>query len=232
MATLRLRIAAPMQSWGTRSRFTERDTTNEPSKSGVIGILCAALGRPRHAQLDDLVALRFGVRIDQPGRFERDYHTANGVPNTEGKSPSTVVSNRYYLADAAFLVGLEGDPALLHKLHEAIEAPQWPLYLGRKAFPPTPPVTLGIADTDLDTVLRTQPWLIRTARDLTMARQQLERGAPLQLTTVTDTDPPGHDRRSDVPLSFDTRTFATRAVAYSQVPLTEALLSAEEPTHA
>ena len=47
MNTLLLRLAGPMQSWGTQSRFTIRDTGYEPSKSGVIGLLCAALGKPR-----------------------------------------------------------------------------------------------------------------------------------------------------------------------------------------
>ena len=54
MAVLLLRLAGPMQSWGTQSRFTHRDTDLEPSKSGVIGLLCAAMGKPR----DDLTAIK------------------------------------------------------------------------------------------------------------------------------------------------------------------------------
>ena len=45
MMTLLLRLAGPMQSWGTASKFRERDTGREPSKSGVVGLLAAALGR-------------------------------------------------------------------------------------------------------------------------------------------------------------------------------------------
>ena len=45
MPTLLLRLVGPMQAWGTSSRFDERDTGKEPSKSGVIGLLAAALGR-------------------------------------------------------------------------------------------------------------------------------------------------------------------------------------------
>ena len=40
MSTLLLRLAGPMQSWGVQSRFSVRDTGLEPSKSGVIGLLC------------------------------------------------------------------------------------------------------------------------------------------------------------------------------------------------
>ena len=44
MSVLLLRLAAPMQSWGTTSRFIHRDTGLEPSKSGIIGLLCAGPG--------------------------------------------------------------------------------------------------------------------------------------------------------------------------------------------
>jgi len=45
MNTLLLRLAGSMQSRGVQSRFTIRDTGLEPSKSGVVGLLCKALGR-------------------------------------------------------------------------------------------------------------------------------------------------------------------------------------------
>ena len=44
MSTLLLRLAAPLQAWGTESKFESRRTQREPSKSGVIGMLAAALG--------------------------------------------------------------------------------------------------------------------------------------------------------------------------------------------
>ena len=53
MSVLLLRLAGPMQSWGVESRFTVRDTGLEPSKSGVVGLLCAALGRRRDADIAD-----------------------------------------------------------------------------------------------------------------------------------------------------------------------------------
>ena len=43
MSTLLLRLAGPMQSWGTDSKFDIRRTGREPSKSGVIGLVAAAL---------------------------------------------------------------------------------------------------------------------------------------------------------------------------------------------
>ena len=47
MSTLLLRLAAPLQSWGIDSKFDIRRTGREPSKSGVIGLICAALGIKR-----------------------------------------------------------------------------------------------------------------------------------------------------------------------------------------
>ena len=146
MATLLLRLAGPMQSWGTTSRFDERDSQLEPSKSGVLGLLCAALGRDRTEPLDDLAALRMGVRVDREGLLMRDYQTATGVLIAADAKPDlrrTVVSPRYYLADAAFLVGLEGsDAGLLTACQAALQAPCWPLALGRKSYLPSLPVWL------------------------------------------------------------------------------------------
>lgn len=170
MSVLLLRLSGPLQSWGVQSRFGHRDCALEPTKSGVIGLVCAALGRPRDAPLADLSALRMGVRADQEGRLMRDFHTAgfDGHLLTDGSiSKSPVVSKRYYLADARFLVGLEGDDALLARLHDALRSPVWLLYLGRNAFPPGEPIWLpdGLRrGASLLEALRSWPWLGRNPR--------------------------------------------------------------------
>lgn len=169
MATLLLRLQGPMQSWGTTSRFDERDTQLEPSKSGVLGLVCAALGRDRHEPVDDLAALRMGVRVDHEGVPMRDYQTATGVLIATGKSDlrRTVVSPRYYLSDAAFLVGLEGaDEDLLTRIHAALRAPHWPLALGRKSFAPGMPVWLpdGLSPLPLEQALAQYPRLASARR--------------------------------------------------------------------
>ncbi|MBM4284862.1 MAG: type I-E CRISPR-associated protein Cas5/CasD [Deltaproteobacteria bacterium] len=79
MSTLFLRLAGPMQSWGIQSRFTIRDTGLEPSKSGVVGLLAAALGRRGHEPVADLAALKMGVRVEREGLLKMDYHTAGGA---------------------------------------------------------------------------------------------------------------------------------------------------------
>ena len=47
MATMLLRLAAPLQAWGVDSKFEIRKTNREPTKSGVLGLLAAALGLRR-----------------------------------------------------------------------------------------------------------------------------------------------------------------------------------------
>ena len=133
-----------MQSWGISSLFTERDTAMEPSKSAVIGLICAALGRSRDAEISDLAKLKMGVRVDREGLLEKDFQIAQGAMNANGsKSDQAVTSNRYYLADAAFLVGLEGDPDLLTPIHQALLHPKWHIFLGRKAFLPRQAALFG-----------------------------------------------------------------------------------------
>lgn len=170
MHTLLLRLAGPMQSWGTQSRFGMRDTGLEPSKSGVIGLLCAALGRPRWEPVDDLAALIMGVRVDREGTMERDYHTIQKVARASQGHQDTILSERFYLADADFLVGLAGDDlALLRRLDAALRAPRWALFLGRKSFPPGVPVALpggGVRpETPLVEALQNEPWQPRSPRD-------------------------------------------------------------------
>jgi CRISPR system Cascade subunit CasD len=93
----------------------------------------------------------------------RDYQTATGVLNAAGKVEldRTVVSPRFYLSDAVFLVGLEGDHSLLGRIHVALRHPLWPLALGRKSFVPSLPVYLpdAVVEQDLETALKRWPYL-------------------------------------------------------------------------
>jgi CRISPR system Cascade subunit CasD len=241
MRTLLLRFAGPMQSWGVQSRFSVRDTGLEPSKSGVVGLLCAALGRPRTAPVVDLASLRMGVRCDREGHLERDYHTAGGdrrpggagVAKAHGRGGDTVVSERYYLADAAFLVGLEGgDSSFLADLDAALCRPKWALYLGRKAFVPGEPVRVGIQQGPVESVLAGFPWTARVPGEAARAREDAVRGEPWHLRVILES-PAGPDTepRWDVPLSFAAgdRRFALRHVRLTHIQLVETLIT--EPSH-
>lgn len=207
MATLLLRLVGPMQSWGTRSRFDERDTELEPSKSGVIGLLCAALGRDRVEPVADLAQLRMAARVDREGVRRYDYQTVRGVVRADGSGYSNVQSWRHFLADAAFLAGLEGERALLDALQAALEDPVWPLYLGRKSYVPSLPVALpdGVRDEPLLDALRRFPPVADPARGQE-ARRVLVEASDGAL-------------RMDVPTSFSRRTYSSRFVRTELWPL-------------
>lgn len=212
--TLLLRLQGPMQAWGVQSHFTVRDTLLEPSKSGVIGLLCAALGRSRDAPIEDLARLRMGVRVDREGKLMMDFHTAQNVLNAAGSVlPNAVISNRYYLADALFLVGLESDDLDgLQRLHQALQGPRWLLYLGRKSFPPGAPPWLpgGLQkETPLLSALQSFPWLVAPPRG-----EWEKQSLPERLRLVLEDDQ-GAIERMEAPLSFRPRGFTSSRVSMS-----------------
>lgn len=204
MSTLLLRLAAPMQAWGSDSRFEIRRTGREPTKSGIIGLLAAALGRSRADSVDDLCRLRFGVRVDQEGQLLRDFHTAHQGDKT------AYVTERYYLCDAAFLVGLESeDRVFLQALERALRSPAFPLFLGRRSCSPTMPIALGIREGSLLDELKQEPWLVSPW----MQRQYREK--PL-LRLMTDIGYGGRKMgmQRDLPITFH---ISARSYAYREM---------------
>ncbi len=203
--TLLMACVGPMQSWGTRSRFQERDTEREPSKSGVIGLLCASLGRDRSESIDDLASLKMGVRADREGLLRKDYQTAQDVIVAGGGSLEDLVSNRYYLSDAAFVVGLEGDFMLLQCLHTALAKPKWPISLGRKSYVPSMPPYIrdGLLESvDLMNALADFPLLV-SPEGLEGRRKRAEAGnRPERIRFVMESTSPTHEVRRDQPVSF------------------------------
>lgn len=85
MATILLKFAGPLQSYGTSSHFETRHTDLYPSKSAVLGMVAACLGYRRHEKdkLQLLNTLDFAVRVDQVGKLLKDYHTAKKYKKME-----------------------------------------------------------------------------------------------------------------------------------------------------
>lgn len=169
-----LLLTGPMQSWGERAVFGQRDTLAHPTRSGIIGMIAAALGLARGADLSWADGLVVHVRADNPGLIMSDFHmvgggykpgtgmvTADGKPRGGGR-PSGTITNRAYLADAAFAVTVHhDDDDLVDQIEWALGHPHWPPFLGRKSCPPTHPVVLGVTTTDGVDVLRSLPLYAR-----------------------------------------------------------------------
>jgi CRISPR system Cascade subunit CasD len=224
--SLALCFDAPMQSWGIRSR----------------GLVCAALGiaRDNHEGIANLARLRMGVRVDREGILERDYHTVQNVPTTTGTGHRTAISHRYYLADALFLVVLQHEQQQqLDQILAALRDPVWPIFFGRRAFPPARPFVssgqpgeprtgLGLLEQPIESVLVNHPWLEERTEIHAAERRQEDR-SPLRTVVDCGLGDPAAETRLDLPISFvqSNRQFTTRTVRTGHVPLTDNLITAE-----
>lgn len=211
--TLFLRLEGPLQSWGERARWSVRDTAPEPTKSGVVGLLSCALGINSDEELRRISqSLRMGVRCDKPGANLTDYHTVGGgydyptLLTAEGKlkissgGPHTEQTWRHYLCDASFLVALQGEPDLIVQLADAVQAPHWTIYLGRKSCLPSRPPFDSVGDyTDLEAALTSRP-----------RHPSMGEAPTVQVRAVLECDPSGGVRRRDEIVSRSHRTFAPR----------------------
>jgi CRISPR system Cascade subunit CasD len=226
--TLFLRLEGPMQSWGNQeSKFVIRRTSEAPTKSGVIGLLCAALGVCRsdapNKWLPKLNALHMGVRIDMPGVRWWDYHTVGAgmqmrIAEGEGKTKvGAMLTRREYLCDASFLVSLQGEPRLISELTAAMHSPKWALYLGRKSCPPSRPVQEEPPATFRDLISSLSiPWRRRFNR-----KEDDPSTVDCLLDWIpTDQQPDAPDDANvwfDVPVAFDPPAHVPRFVIRKQL---------------
>lgn len=218
MGVVALRLSGPLQSWGSGSKFVRRGTETAPTKSGIIGLVAAAKGLRRTERLTELLGLRFGVRVDQPGQLLRDFQTARRPRKERDGSigwSALPLSYRYYVSDASYVAVLEGDRALLEGIDEAVRSPVFPLYLGRRSCPPAGPVALGVFDHDLGTALEELPW------HASERHQRRHRAREVHLEVVRDASPdePGAETIHDEPVSFDPnrRIYGWRSVLRTSV---------------
>jgi CRISPR system Cascade subunit CasD len=170
----------------------------------VVGLLACALGLSEDDAIGQLSRqIDVGVRCDKPGIRMVDYHTVSGgVMSAEGKlkrnatthEPETVVSWRAYLCDASFLVAVQSSDEVIARLAEAVQAPYWPIFLGRKSCPPSRPVFAGLGQ-------------YATMR---MALQTESAGKTRRVRAVITCDPQEGARRRDEVDSRSRRTFLPR----------------------
>lgn len=163
-------LEGPLQSWGYDSRFGRRESLNFPTKSGVLGIILAAMGaggeqRELLAQLSQYrqTVLSY-VRLSGSKPVQlRDFHMVGSgydtsdkwqnllVPKTEdGKSSvggGSKITHRAYIQDGAFAVVIEAEEHLASHIASALQDPVWDISLGRKSCPPSDIVSRGVFDS-------------------------------------------------------------------------------------
>ena len=221
-------LDGPLQAWGASSRFRHRKTESFPTKSGVLGLLAAALGIDKHAPeesslLEPLAALRFSVYqvmlTEKPRPVIRieDFHTVGGgfdagdpvqrlhiSQKASGGPSTTVLTHRTYLTDARFVAVLTGNAATLQTCAEALQNPVWGVWFGRKSCLPASPLLPTLADSPDEAV-----------------SNLLEKiGASEKVTLPQGQEEVEHDGawfQADQPVSFGRREFQSRPVRRTQV---------------
>ncbi len=168
-------LEGPLQAWGADSKFGRRDTLKFPTKSGVLGLVCCALGATGEQRelLEEFSSLSQTVvsytkAVREP--LLRDFHMVGSgyddtdpwstllIPKTsEGKKAvggGTKMTYRFYLQDARFAVVLEVPLAKAGAVGEALQNPVYDLYLGRKTCAPSDFIYRGSFDSEVFALAR------------------------------------------------------------------------------
>jgi CRISPR system Cascade subunit CasD len=222
-AALAIYLDAPLQSWGVSSRFQRRGTESAPSKSGVLGLIAAAMGIDKHGpdeseRLAPLSACRFSVFPLATGentapvlRLE-DFHTVGGgydrdepvdklriARKASGGVSTTIVTRRFYLEQARFAALIEGDSGILQKAAAALEDPVWGVWFGRKCCLPAAPLLPTLASS------------ISKALDALLQKT----GSRIVGEGRIEQDGDGAWHQPDQPVSFGRREFISRPLSRS-----------------
>ena len=156
-AWLALWLDGPLQSWGFESRFERRRTALFPTKSGVLGLICAAMGVPKGSAREGevlgafatpgMVAVRLPRLAGKQELFERrltDYHTIRNAGRAKNLNARRNVRTwRDYVAEARFIVLPPGERPAVQAAAVGLRDPVWGIWLGRKSCIPSSPVLVS-----------------------------------------------------------------------------------------
>ncbi len=214
---LALWLDGPLQSWGYQSRFDQRTTLAHPTRSGLVGMLSAAMGIDRRDSQGLQIFSRMAITIYafRQGPLLEDFHTigggwnhkqnpqnivvkTDGNPTAKEKPGVTVVSRRQYLQASRFGVVVECPADLGGKLAAALVNPRWGIWLGRKSCIPAAPVFQGSFPTHAQALERLQ----------TLAGHK-----PQRVVKEVDKLEEGTETLMDFPLDFSKRLFRPRRIA-------------------
>jgi CRISPR system Cascade subunit CasD len=205
MSSLVLYLDGPLQGWGYMADHAWRNTLPHPTRSGVTGILAAAMGIARSGDPDEpekmarLNQLRMTMLGLSAGRQIRDYHTAQTRNRHGAVVGHAVVTRRDYLIDSKFLVMIDGEDQLLDELQRALQNPVWFGSLGRRSCVPSSPILLGRFESEQSALAELEKRLEVTVR-VTLRVDEVRAGGTLL---------------RDLPVSFSARTYGQRMISVS-----------------
>ncbi len=205
---LALTLVAPFQSWGASSKFKERTTLEHPTRSGIIGILCAACGVDREdvQGLQRINEVSIKVYTFARGRRLTDFHTVGGGYDSkflnvsvkaDGTSGDTVITHRDYLQESRFGIIVSGKASLVESLADAVRNPKWGVWLGRKNCIPSEPLFTALTDEESAAVA---------------ALKKRDDSEPIQIVAEVSSLEESSDSIMDIPLDFSKRKYASRRV--------------------
>lgn len=242
-------LDGPMQSWGSSSRFTRRETEAFPTKSALIGLIAAAAGIDKYAadEAEKLVpfsALRLSIyRLPRKsgqlvGRLA-DFHTVGGgydakasafdkmsIPRkaSGGASANAVITHRTYLTEARFIAAFHGPADVIERVARHLENPVWGLWFGRKTCLPAMPLS-PVSGENSHAATTALIGKIRTWEETTHRASIPPDLDPTHLERweepTGDQLQPGDFHLHDQPLTFGLREFHTRPIRHH--PANEAL---------
>jgi CRISPR system Cascade subunit CasD len=171
MAFLVFQLYGDMASWGDIAVGEQRPSHAYPTKSAILGLLCAAQGitRDEDAAMAQLNAeVKMAIQVFHRGHFLTDYHTIQAAPQVALKKKAytrkeeldalsryqaagsgnsgTILSSREYRMEAYYRVALQADPERLRIFEASLKEPAFVLYLGRKACPLALPLAPYVSD--------------------------------------------------------------------------------------
>lgn len=215
-AILRLTLSGPLQSWGDRSKFWNRQTQAFPTKSGIIGLIFCALGLggPQKENLQlfsnlPMKVFRVGESAKEIRPILSDFHmVGNGyddqdpwqlecIPKTaEGKKAvggGARLTYREYLQDESFEVLIHIPEEWSKRIKEGLLNPVWDLYLGRKSCAPTEIIFGGIFKSEESAL---------EEMNKSLSNRKPEPWVILNACEEVGVDEPGAVQLYDVPLAF------------------------------
>lgn len=146
------------QSWGSESRHEIRETQTFPTKSGITGLVCNALGADRTDTdtIAKITAMIMSIRIDSEPTVTHEVQIiqnaalASNPPHRRNNTTRTIKSTRSRLDGACYLVLLTGNHDTATTIANALDRPKRTLSLGRKAYTAPRNISLGLHPTNTD----------------------------------------------------------------------------------